>query len=149
MASSTHSWELRSNSSVFISSNQRILLLLLSELLRCPGANFQQAFMCLWVRTGFCLTTLQWGLFFCKVFLSPQRNYRAIVTTILLFICLTKAFLLRLLSLVGQPDIGRLLVVSNFRKQLLLGTLNVVVSRPVGCRSMGIFLDLMTWFSLR
>ena len=54
-------------------------------------------------------------LSFLKVLPSPQRNSAAVRVTIgFLLISLTKALLHLLLSLAGQPALGRVLVVPNF-----------------------------------
>lgn len=64
------------NRSIFISSDQRILFLMVWQSFRCLLPNSQQAFMCLSLRNGFCLATLQrpdwwsitvmyWWLSFC------------------------------------------------------------------------------------
>lgn len=68
--------EIRSHSSISILSDQRILLLVALELLRCLLANSQQSVMGLSVRNGFHLSTwpcCYWWLFLHKV-LRPSLN---------------------------------------------------------------------------
>ena len=77
-----HYWELWPNSSIFVSSDQRVLLLMVWELFRWFLANSQWAVKCLSVKNDFHLATtievwsvewLHW-LLFCKFLHSPQKN---------------------------------------------------------------------------
>ena len=117
--------------------------------------------------TGLISGVLQRWLSFWKV-LSSQRNAGALSRATIRFLVtsLTKALLLRLLSLAGRPTLGRVLVVPNFfhlrimEATVLIGTLNaadIFLYPPLDLCLVTIlsrrtisdnFLDFMAWFVL-
>ena len=56
----------RPNSSIFISSDQRILFLMVWQSFTCLLANSKQAVMCLLLRSGFCLAIKAWLVQCCR-----------------------------------------------------------------------------------
>ena len=171
-------WRLafRPNSSIFVSSDQRILFLMVWESFRCLLANSSRAVMCLPLRSGFRLATLPyrpawWSAAEMVVLLegSPlfteQRWSSVRVTIGFLVTSLTKTLLPRLLSLAGRPTLGRVLVVPNFfhlwmmEATVLIGTFNAAdiflypsrdlcLDTILSWRSADNSLDFMAWFVL-
>ena len=136
-------WRLafRPKSSILVSSNQRILFLMVWESFRCLLANSKLTVMCLfyeeWLPSGHS-TIKAWSvedaekvvLLECSP-ISTEELWSSVRVTIgFLVNSLTKALLPGLLSLAGRPDLGRVLAVPNFlhlrmmEATVFLGTFN-------------------------